>query len=102
LSLIFGIISQFAHNLILLFVVIPIVTPILIANGVSPALFVFLFMMALNTAMGTPGGCAISAMMFGNSEWIDTKMAYKYAITFVVISMVVIFTIGLAMANVLL
>lgn len=89
-----SIISQFTHNLILLFVFLPVLAKLALELGVNPMLYVFLFMMGIDTAMGTPGGSAASAMMFGNTNWIERKKCYIYAVIWVVLSLIVIFAVG--------
>lgn len=91
---ILSIVSQFSHNLILMFVFLPPLTGICVELGINPILYVFLFMLGIDTAMATPGGSAASAMMFGNTKWIDRKRAYIYASLWVFICLVVLFVIG--------
>lgn len=89
-----SIISQFAHNLILLFVFLPVLAKLSVELGVNPMLYVFLFMLGIDTAMGTPGGSAASAMMFGNTKWIERKKCYAYACIWVLLSLILIFLVG--------
>ena len=91
---ILSIVSQFSHNLILMFVFLPPLIGICVELGINPILYVFLFMLGIDTAMATPGGSAASAMMFGNVKWIDRKRAYIYASLWVFICLVILFVIG--------
>ena len=58
-------------------------------------------MMGIDTAMGTPGGSAASAMMFGNTQWIERKRCYKYACMWVAVCLVIIFVVGYPLGIVL-
>lgn len=98
---ILSIVSQFSHNLILLFVFLPPLTGLAVELGVNPLLYIFLFMMGIDTAMGTPGGSAASAMMFGNTQWIERKRCYKYACMWVAVCLVIIFVVGYPLGIVL-
>ncbi|MEE0511054.1 MAG: SLC13 family permease [Peptococcaceae bacterium] len=97
-----SIISQFAHNLILMFVFLPILSGLCVELGVSPVLYIFLLMLGLDTAMATPGGSAASAMMFGNTEWIERKKCYEYACLWVALSLVIILCVGYPLGVILL
>lgn len=76
LAVVLIICSQFAHNLILQMVFIPLTCPIMMAAGYNPLVSSFVIFFATNFAYLTPGGCAQSAMIFGNS-WIAKKDIYK-------------------------
>ena len=92
---IFWIATQFAHNLILVIVFLPTLASIGLQFGVNPYLFALIFCMTTNCAFMTPGSSAQAAMIFGNSDWLSTKDAYKYCIIFAVIALLSITCVGL-------
>lgn len=76
--LVFLAITQLAHNLILGIVFTAVLASIGIDMGINPYLFQLFFAWALQLAFITPGASANSALIFANTNWIDTKNAYKY------------------------
>lgn len=75
---VFILVTQVAHNLILAIVFTPVLATIGIDMGINPYMFQILFAFGLQLAFMTPGASANAAMVFGNTEWIDNKDAYKY------------------------
>ncbi len=76
--LVFLVITQVAHNLILGIVFTSVLASIGIDMGINPYLFQIFFAWALQLAFMTPGASANSALIFANTNWITTKDAYKY------------------------
>lgn len=56
----------------------------------------------LGVAIVTPGGSAMSAMLFGNTNWIDAKSCYIYMGTAFLISLVSCLTVGVLAGSVFL
>lgn len=77
-ALVFLVVTQVTHNMILGIVFTPVLATIGIDMGINPYLFQIFFAWALQLAFMTPGASANSALIFANSNWIDTKSAYKY------------------------
>ena len=90
-SLAMVIVSQFAHNLILQMVFIPLTAPIVMAAGYSPLVSSVVIFYACNLAWFTPGASMMGAMFFG-SDWIDNKDIYKWLLPYAVVCLV--FLIG--------
>ena len=82
--ILFTLITQIAHNLILGIVFTSVLATIGLDMGINPYLFQIFFAWGLQLAFMTPGASANSALIFANSDWISTKDAYKYT-TFAVI-----------------
>lgn len=76
--LIFLAITQLAHNLILGIVFTAVLAQIGIDMGINPYLFQVFFAWCLQLAFMTPGASANSALIFGNTNWIESGQAYKY------------------------
>ncbi len=92
---IFWVATQLAHNLILVIVFMPTLASIGVSMGINPYLFCLLFVMTTNCAFMTPGASAQAAMIFGNTDWISTKDAYKYCTIFAIVALLAIACIGL-------
>lgn len=75
---VFVILTQFAHNLILGIVFTAVLAQIGIGMGISPYLFHVFTAWCFQLAFMTPGASAQSALIFGNTAWIDVKHSYKY------------------------
>lgn len=76
--IVFLLLTQVAHNLILGIVFTSVLASIGIDMGINPYLFQIFFAWSLQLAFMTPGASANSALIFANTNWIDTKSAYKY------------------------
>lgn len=79
--------TQFMNNAICGAIMFSIVYPFAVAINVNPAMITVLMIFCLALAMLTPAGSPMSALMFGNTNWITAKEIYKY----VVPGMIVIF-----------
>ena len=91
----FGIVTQFAHNLILLLVFGPTLAQLCASYGIPPIVFCAVFMMVIQTAVATPGASANSAMLFGNTSWVDTKHAFILGWLFVTAAILLYIFVGL-------
>lgn len=91
----FGVVTQFAHNLILLLVFGPTLAQLCASYGIPPIVFCAVFMMVIQTAVATPGASANSAMLFGNTAWVDTKHAFILGWLFVTAALLLYIFVGL-------
>lgn len=73
-TLLLGTVTQVVHNLILIIVFIPILCPIYAQLGGNPLIMFFALFVAFNAAFTTPAASWSSAMMFGDSSVITSKM----------------------------
>ena len=72
-----GITTQFTHNFIILIVFGPTLAQFAVGYGIPPTVFCCVFMFMIMSAFATPGASANSAMVFGNSEWVEAKHALQ-------------------------
>lgn len=93
--IIFIVITQVAHNVILAIVFTPVLAAIGIDMGINPFMFQILFAYCLQLAFMTPGASANAAMVFGNTEWLTTKDAYKFTACSVLVGTILIVAIGI-------
>jgi len=96
---IFGIITQFAHNMVLAAVAIPIMCQFAIPLGANPLVVGVLMAYVLNIGICTPGGSTPGALAFANPKWITTAEAYKYNLVIFVMNMLITITWGIFVAN---
>ena len=90
-----ALVTQVTHNLVCGIVFTPIMYRFAVELGADPILTVVLMTFVLGVAIVTPGGSAMSAMLFGNVDWIDTKSCYLYMGTAFLISLFAVLFIGL-------
>ena len=92
---VFILLTQIAHNVILAIVFTPVLAAIGIDMGINPFMFQILFAYGLQLAFMTPGASANAAMVFGNTDWLTTKEAYKYTTLTVVTGTLLLLVIGI-------
>ena len=97
--LIFVITTQFAHNLILIIVFMPVLAALGAPMGIDPYMFGIVFTFGMQLAFLTPGASANAAMIFGNTDWIDTKDTYKYGGLFVVLGFAILMIISVTLGR---
>ena len=88
--LLFGAITQVAHNLVLMIVFTPVLANLCVEFGIPPLLFAFALAVILQCAFMTPAASAPAAVIFSNTEWITPKQAYYMTAVFVLSAFVVI------------
>lgn len=97
-----ALVTQVTHNLVCGIVFTPIMYRFAMELGADPILTLVLMTFVLGVAIVTPGGSAMSAMLFGNVDWIDTKSCYLYMGTAFIISLAAAVLIGLPVGRLLL
>ena len=100
--LIGGVLTQFAHNVVLAVVMTPIAYNFAVMVGANPAILIILLAFALGIAVATPGGSAMGALIYLNTEWIGTGNAYKYCFVVAGISLLVLLAVGVPLGNLIL
>lgn len=96
------IITQFMNNTILLVVLTPMLCTIAQMIGANPTLVAALLIFGLTAALATPGASSRAGLVFGNTEWIDSKQAYIQAILSVAAVMIALIAAGIPLGMVLL
>lgn len=100
-GLVFLLATQVAHNLILMIVFIPVLTQMAVTYGIHPGIIASIIFVAANTAFLTPAASANAAIIFGNTEWVETKQAYLYGFAIVVVGALVISFVGVPLGTLL-
>lgn len=88
--ILFGLITQVAHNLVLMIVFTPVLANLCVNYGIPPLLFAFALAFILQCAFVTPAASAPAAIIFSNTEWITPKQAYTMTSIFVLSAFIVI------------
>ena len=79
-SVLFCLITQVSHNLVLIIALVPSLAKIAIGVGLNPVVFGLFFSLCCQIAVASPAASAAAAMVFGHSEWVEPKYAYKVGV----------------------
>lgn len=74
-----AILTQIAHNLVMMIVLAPIICNLSIAMGFNPMPALMMLSFAANCGIATAGASVMGAMLFANREWIPTKKCFQYS-----------------------
>jgi sodium-dependent dicarboxylate transporter 2/3/5 len=77
-AIVLGLLTQVAHNLVLLAAVSPIFATVALSIGASAEVIMMISTVVLCTALGTPAASTRAGMLFGNSQYITVGDCYKY------------------------
>lgn len=89
-------ITNFCNNAVTGVLLLPIICNFAPILGISASVIAIPMIMCLHLAIMTPAACPISAMLHSNREWVKTLDIYKYGGAGVLVSMVIVMTIGFA------
>lgn len=101
LILLYGLVTQFVHNVVLLAVFTPVALQFGTLVGANPITVTFIGIVILSTALATAGASSRSGLVFANTEWIAPKWAYFLGVLGVVMTMVIYAVVGVPLANVM-
>ena len=82
------------NNLVIGMLFVPIGYTFAVNMGVNPTMLFVVLVLLTSCALATPAGCAVSAMYFGNTEWINGRQATKYGILFAIVAWIVTLILG--------
>lgn len=99
LVVIYGVATQFIHNVVLLSVFTPIALTLSDLIGANPIIITLIGIMVLSAALATAGASSRSGLVYGNTEWIAPKYAYLLGISSVVMVMLVFIIAGIPLAS---
>ena len=101
LIVLYGVLTQFMHNVVLLAMFTPIALTFSDLIGANPILVTFIGIVMLSVALATAGASSRSGLVFGNTEWIDPKHAYYLGVTSVIMAMAVMAIVGIPLGLVM-
>lgn len=87
--IIFTIMTQFVHNIVLLVIFTPVLCQTSLELGIDPWLLAILICLSLQAAVATPAASCQAAMVFANTKWITSKQAYVNSLVYVAICIIV-------------
>ncbi len=95
----FLVVTQFAHNLILMLVFTPILAKMGLAFGIAPMVVASLIYFTAQSAFLTPASSSQAALIFGNTDWVSKKYAYAYGALYIAVAALVIVCCGIPLAQ---
>lgn len=93
--------TQFMNNTILLVVLTPMLCTISQMIDANPVLIAAVLIFGLTAALATPGASSRAGLVFGNTEWIDTRQAYIQAVLSVVAVIITLIAVGIPLGLIL-
>ena len=102
ITVLFIVVTQVSHNLVLMMVFTPVLTKMGLTFGVNPLLVIMLIYYAAFTAFCTPAASSNAALIFGNTEWIHSKQAYFLGFCILVVAIIVLVGIGIPLGQIML
>ncbi len=99
LIVLYGVSTQFIHNVVLLAVFTPVALQFGTLVGANPITITFIGIVMLSTALATAGASSRSGLVFANTEWIAPKWAYYLGIVSVIMVMIAYGLVGVPLAN---
>lgn len=95
-----AILTNIGNNIVMGMLLIPIAYTYASSNGLSAVPMVMILTFTANAVAAlTPAASAYSAIMFGNTEWLNMKDIYKYSTCFVVIELIIILLVGIPLVE---
>ncbi len=92
------IVTQIAHNLVMMIVLAPILCNLSVAMGFNPMPALMMLAFAANAGIATAGASVMGAMIFANRDWIPVKNAFAYTWIAVAICAVAMCVVGIPLA----
>lgn len=75
-----ALVTGFCNNLVVGMIFIPIAYSFSVTMGVNHLALAIMLCNLCSVAMLSPAGCAFSAMMYGQKDWITTKQGFLYGL----------------------
>ncbi len=93
------ILTNVCNNMVVGMLLIPIIHVFSMEIGASAAVITSLSMYMVCIAVVTPAASTTSAILHGNSTWMNTGEIYKYGIIMTVLSLIIVLAVGLPIAS---
>lgn len=95
------IVTQVAHNMVMMIVLAPILCNLSVTLGFNPMPALMMLAFAANIGLGTAGASVTGAMIFANREWIPVGKAFTYTWLAIILSGFAMCLIGIPLAMLL-
>ena len=93
--------TQFAHNLVLAIVLMPVIAKLGLDYGIHPFAIINLIWFAAQSAFLLPASSSPAAMIYGNDHWVSNRYAYLYNAAFIIVALIVPVCIGVPLSQVI-
>jgi len=80
MTLLIGVLTQVSHNVLLARVLMPLMVSVGITLNIDPMVMMMAVALPCQIAICTPGASGFAGLLWGNSNWIDTKSCAKYTL----------------------
>ncbi len=97
--LLFLTVTQFANNMLLMTIFIPMLSKLGLEYGIHPFVIANLIHLSAQSAFLMPGSSSQAAMIYGNTEWVSNKIALRYNVSYILIAYVVLIGVGIPLAQ---
>lgn len=95
-----ALLTNVGNSIVMGLLLLPIVYTYSVNFNVDSMPIVILLTFVVNaTAAMTPAASAFSAIMFGNSKWLNPKDIYKYGAVFVAVELIITLFVGIPLVN---
>ncbi len=96
-----AVLSNIVSNVVTPMIIIPIMASYAANLGINPAILATLLTVVMLDSLLMPSGSPMSAILLGNKEWVTAKDVYLYAGLLLLMTIIVVITIGLPLGNLL-
>lgn len=93
--------TNFCNSVVLGLVLTPVLLAVANAFGVNPGPMMACFIYAVLIAACTPAASPFAALLFGNSDWIDTRHIVRHSVTASAVVVLVVIVVGMPLARAL-
>ncbi len=93
--------GQFANNVVMGVLLMPIVYAFSLENGANPAVSATVLIFAIHIAILTPASSPYAAILISNRQWVDTGEVFRYGLIIVVMTTCLYLLLGYPLASLL-
>ncbi len=88
-GIVVAVLTNFLANIAVAYMFLPIALSFAPVIGFNPTIMAMIIIYAAHLSIATPAASIYSALMFANTEWLETKTAVRYALTIVVFAIII-------------
>lgn len=91
--------TNFCNSVVLGLVLTPVLLAVANAFGISAAPMMACFIYTVLIAACTPAASPFAALLFGNTDWIDSRTVVRHSVTASAVVVLVVITVGMPLAR---
>lgn len=95
------VLTNVLNNLVIGMLFVPIGYSLAAAMGINTGMLFVELVLLTSCALATPAGCAVAALYFGNTEWINGSQATRYGLLFALLAWIVAMIAGVPLGMLL-